>query len=247
VIHRAVPAFASSSQDQPTGNANDADYSTQWRSVGTPAWRGRMAIAWYNDPVTPGYDPTLINVNAYNLPSDYTIEGNRVGDGAPLAYGWTTLAAVAANCYHSRQHLVDLAGYNWVRMNVTSGFGSPRANDIALNLDLHDADQGAQDNWFFFGDYLTGAELDHTPRGSGTFGQHINSCLPERFPIQESCGTSFLQSSDGARVLGTYLQLFPGQFVALSFSTTDPVTSPRAIRPCPILSTGATPRWWKRS
>jgi hypothetical protein len=128
---------------------------------------------------------------------------------------------VNANRYHSRQHLVDLAGYNWIRMNVTNSFGSPDTNDISLNLDLHDASQGAEDNWFFFGDYLTGAGLDHTPRGYGTFGQLINSCLPERLPIQESGGTSFLQSGDGARVIATYLRLFPGQFVALSFGTTD--------------------------
>lgn len=233
IISRDAPAFASSSLTEPARNANDADYGTRWRSVGTPAWlaydlsaipvarRTRVAVAWYNDPVTPDYDPTLINVNAYNLPSDYTLEANRAAGGELPSAGWTTLATVTGNRYHSRQHVVDLTGFNWIRMNVTSSFGSPDARDIALNLDVHDAGQGAQDNWFFFGDYLTGAALDHAPRGAGTFGQLINSCLPERFPIQESGGTSFLQSRDGARVLDTYLPLFQGQFVALSFGTTE--------------------------
>ena len=233
LISRNVPAFASSEEGGAARNANDGDYATFWRSVGTPAWlaydlssvpaaqRGQVVVAWYNDPMTPDYDPVLIGKNAYNLPTAYTLEANAAAGGAPPAAGWQVLVTVTDNIYHSRQHLVNLSGYNWVRINVSTVRGVPGNTDVALNLDVHDASQGAQDDWMFYGDYISAAGFDHAPRGVGAFAQIINASQPGRFPIQETGGTAYMQSGDGARLMKAYLNLFPGQFVALSFGTTD--------------------------
>ena len=49
----------------------------------------------------------------------------------------------------------------------------------------------------------------------------LTTSFPRYFPAEESAGTSFAQSGDGARLLPDWLPVFPGRFVALSFGTTD--------------------------
>ncbi|MEP6775979.1 MAG: SGNH/GDSL hydrolase family protein, partial [Chloroflexota bacterium] len=116
---------------------------------------------------------------------------------------------------------LNLKGYNWVRLNVTAVVGEAQNQDVAINMDVHDASQGLQDSWIFYGDYISAAGLDHDPRGLGTFGQLINNSFPRYFPAEESGGVSFAQSGDGARLLPGWLSVFPGRFVVLSFGTTD--------------------------
>jgi hypothetical protein len=129
VISHNVPAFASSGYS-PAYRANDNDFDTSWRSVGTPAWlaydlsnipasqRGRVLVVWYNE--TSNYDHTLIKYPAYNMPENYTIDVNKSPGGSqPPASGWITLVTVTGNHYHSRQHVIDMTGNNWVRMHVT--------------------------------------------------------------------------------------------------------------------------------
>jgi hypothetical protein len=204
-----------------------------WRSAGVPAWlaydlsgvpaaqRGNVLLAWYNDPVTPDYNFKLTQNLPYNLPSTYTIEGNPAPGGSVPQGGWVTLATVTDNTFHSREHAINLNGYNWVRMNVTAALGEAQNQDVALNMDVHDASQGVQDSWIFYGDYISAAGLDHDPRGLGTFSQIVNNAFPRYFPAEESGGTSFTQSGDGARLLPDWLSVFPGRFVVLSFGSTD--------------------------
>jgi hypothetical protein len=233
VISHGAPAYASSERGGAAGRANDADYATYWRSSGVPAWlaydlsavpaasRGEVLLAWYNDPITPDYDHTLAGSLPYNLPSSYTIEANPAAGGSVPQDGWAVLANVAGNTLHSRQHALNLAGYNWVRINVTEALGGETNRDVALNMDIHDASLGVQDSWIFYGDYIAAGAMDHDPRGVGTFAQLINNLRPEYFPAQESGGISYAQSGDGARLIRDWLAVFPGQFVALSFGTTD--------------------------
>lgn len=108
-----------------------------------------------------------------------------------------------------------------MRINVTAVLGADQNQDVAINMDVHDASQGVQDSWIFYGDYISAAVLDHDPRGLGTFAQLINYSFPQYFPAEESGGTSFAQSGDGARLLPDGLSVFPGQFVVLSFGSTD--------------------------
>lgn len=233
VVSRGVPAYASSDRSRPAGLANDSNYATHWRSSGVPAWlaydlsgvqasqRGNVLLAWYNDPLTPDYNHAITRNSAYNLPSAYTIEANPAGGGSVPQNGWVVLATVTGNTFHSRQHALNLNGYNWVRINVSSVLGDSQNQDVAINMDVHDASRGLQDSWIFYGDYTTAAGLDHDPRGVGTFAQLINSLHPDYFPAQESGGTSFLQSGNGAQLIGEWLSVFPGQYVALSFGSLD--------------------------
>ncbi len=242
LISRGVPAFASAAC-HPARNANDADYGTRWKSCAVPAWlaydlssvatarRGQVVLAWYNDPVTAQYDHTLINSPGYSIPGAYTIEANAAaGGGSAPTSGWVTLVTVTGNTYHSRQHLINLTGYNWVRLNATASDGTSGNKDIVLNMDVHDAGQGVQDSWIFYGDALTQFGLDHNPRGVGTFSQLINASIAKHFPVQEDGGTTYMTSSDGARHINTWLSLFPGQYVALSYGLHEANSAaPRAV------------------
>src|SRR5689334_4416012 len=195
LISRGVPVFASS-QIYPAASAIDADYATQWRGA-LPGWialdlsrvpaaqRGQVIVAWYNEPATSPYDHTLVGDIAYNNLRDYTVQANPAAGGtAAPTTGWVTLATVTGNRYHSRTHLVDLSGYNWVRLNITAGDGSSGNSDAAINLDVHDASQGAQDSWIFFGDSITEDGMFHHSDGStvGNFSQLINAARPANYP-----------------------------------------------------------------
>jgi hypothetical protein len=186
-----------------------------------PAQRGNVLLGWYNDPITPDYDYTLTRNLSYNLPQSYTIEASSAAGGAVPQGGWVVLTTVNGNKYHSRQHALNLSGYNWVRINVTAVTGANLNRDVAINMDIHDASRGVQDSWIFYGDYISAAALDHDPRGVGTFAQLINNSRPQYYPAQESGGTSYVQSGDGAEHIREWLALFPGRFVVLSFGTTD--------------------------
>jgi hypothetical protein len=233
LISRGVPAYASSDRSSPASRADDNDYGTFWRSSGVPAWlaydlsgvpagqRVNILVAWYNDPSTTDYNYALSKSSPYNLPYSYTIEGNTAPGGPVPTTGWNVLTSVTGNTLHSRQHVLNFNGYNWLRMNVSTTVGDSANKDVAVNMDVHNADQGAQDSWIFYGDYITAAGLDHNPRGVGTFSQIINSTNPQYFPAQESGGNSFVQSGDGARLIQDWLAVFPGRFVALSFGSTD--------------------------
>jgi len=232
LISRGVPVFASS-QLHPAKYANDADYGTVWRgsvpgwiaydlSRIAPARRGRVLLAWFNDPITSPYDHTIAGEPAYNSLRDYTVEVNaaRGGKSAPTS-GWVTRATVQGNHYHSREHLIDLKGYNWIRVNVTAGDGSPENDDAALNLDVYDA--GKHNNsWLFLGDSITMEGMHHQPvAGTPNLSQLIGAARPRLFPAFEDGGTGFLQSGDGASRINTWLATFPGKYVGLSFGTND--------------------------
>ena len=207
VISRDKPVFASSAQ-YPAANANDASYGTFWRSSG-PAWlaydlssvpafqRGRVDVAWYNDPTTGAYDHALGGGPAYNNVGAYTIEANPgPGSGSPPTSGWVVLATVSGNTFHSRAHVVDMTGMNWIRINVTQTDGSTGNNDVMLNMDVHDASLGADDSWIFYGDFLTQDGMSHAPISStGNYSQLVNATNSSYFPQFEDGG-------DGIRLLG---------------------------------------------
>jgi lysophospholipase L1-like esterase len=234
LISRGVPVYASS-QIYPATYANDSSYGTNWRGT-VPGWialdlsrvpvaqRHQVIVAWYNDPATSPYDHTLVGDVAYNNLRDYTIDANTApgGTAAPTS-GWVTLATVAGNRYHSRSQLVDLTGYNWVRLNITAGDGSSGNNNAAINLDVHDASQGVQDSWIFYGDSVTEDGMFHYSDGStvGNFAQLINASRPGNYPAYEDGGTWGLWSTDGAQHMVAWLTAFPGKNVGLAYGTND--------------------------
>ena len=235
VISRGKPAFASSAQ-QPASEANDASYSTYWRSVG-PAWlaydlssvpagtRGQVVVGWYNDPITTPYDHTVIGESGYNNLRAYTIGVNPApGGGNPPTSGWVTLATVANNTYPSRQHVVNMTGFNWIRINITAIDGSGGNMDALINMDVHDASLGAQDSWMFYGDSITQDGMAHEPvsgPAAPNFSQLVNAGRPSHFPAYENGGIGGLVSGDGATRITTWLSIFPGRYVGLSYGTND--------------------------
>jgi lysophospholipase L1-like esterase len=235
VISRSVPAFASS-ENYSASNANDNNYDRSWRSQGTPAWlaydlskvhiseRQKVLVVWYNQ--TLAYDHTIIHENAYNMPRDYTLDvNNATGGSKPPDQGWKTLVSVKGNHYHSRQHILDLSGNNWIRIDVTAVDGSLENFDVALKMDVYDARDGTSDDWVFFGDSITAGGMGHWTVGNGvkSFAQLINEHAPDNFPVEEAGGTGYLTSADGAKYLSTWLKLFPGKYVGLSYGTNDAI------------------------
>ena len=232
IISRNAPAFASSGY-YPASFADDDNYDTVWRSQGTPAWlaydlsgvpssdRDKVLVVWYN--ASYDYNHTIDGENAYNLPQDYTIDVNPgKGGGQPPGTGWVTLASVKGNHYHSRQHLIDMMGNNWIRIDVTASDGAVQNYDASIDMDVYNASYGTADNWIFYGDSITAGAMGHlTVGGVKSFAQLINSQFPNDFPVEESGGTSFLGSGDGAKYINTWLQLFPGKYVGLSYGTND--------------------------
>lgn len=231
LLSRGVPAFASSDQT-PAANANDADYSTMWRAK-PPCWlaydlsgipeadRHSVIVVWYND-ATGAYDHTLLNGPAYNLPSDYTIEISDVAGTRPPQSGWTELARVTGNHLHSRQHLVDLAGERWLRIQITAVDGSPLNDDAALKLDVVRAGQPL-DDWLFAGDSITSEGMLH---GTPSFPALIAAQVPGKYPVEEDAGIGGFTAADGQAHLPGWLANFPGHYVSIAFGTNDAGKTP---------------------
>lgn len=249
VISRGVPAFSNTSCF-PAHAANDGDYDTYWRScrgapsVTAPKWlaydlssvpaaqRGRVLVSWYNDPMTSQFDHRLDSTPGYNNVRAYSIDVNAAPGGKPPTTGWVTLASVTANTYSSRQHLVDMTGYRWVRMHATASDGSKGNNDVAVNLDVHDAGAGAQDSWIFYGDLVAQDAMSHDTRLAsdgarvGTFAQLVNARRPLNFPAYQDGGHDALSSAEGALHMANWLPLFPGRYVVLAYGTSDALGGP---------------------
>lgn len=238
VISRGVPAYANDNDFNvyPQANANDSDYGSVWRtqdlsSIGNVAYlaydlsgvasasRKQVALVWYNN-YTPDYDFN-VNGGVYNQPSDYTIDANSAAGGSLPGSGWTTLATVTGNIYHSRQHSIDLTGFNWIRINCTAINGAVFNLGCSLQMDVHNAAAGITDDWIFYGDSITanGAQVNDA-YGVGTIAQLINAGVPN-FPLIEDGGIGGRTSAFGAANISTWLPLFPGKWVALSYGTND--------------------------
>lgn len=236
-VSDGLPAFASSGN---ASSGNDADYDTEWRSQGTPsgaspqwlaydlstlssAQRAMAVIAWY-DTANYNWDYSYFPGDAYNLVRDYTIEINLgAGGGAPPSAGWTALATVTANPYHSRQHLVDLGGASWLRLRATDNNGSSLNDDVSLNLDVHAAPSGASDSWIFFGDSITAFSMGTNGQGidAPSFADLVHAARPAYWPAQENAGIGGTKTDDAIAHLDEWLALFPGRFVCLSYGTND--------------------------
>jgi len=248
LISQGLPAFTNDDCGGaiPASRANDNVYDDGWRACGTPspsapiylaydlssvpaAQRGAVLVVWYNDPATLVYDYTSrSSVNAqsccwqpYDIPRDYTLEANPASGGPLPDSGWVTLASVTGNNYHSRQHAVDLTGYNWVRINVTATDGfDPNTTGVVLNMDVHNASAGYRDDWIFYGDSITEGSMHHEDHG-GTFAQQISPRVPGHFPAQEAGAIGGTLSNDGATSINSWLSVFSGSYVAIAYGTND--------------------------
>ncbi len=232
LISGNVPAFSSAGYF-PASNANDDSYNTAWRSNGTPAWlaydfsnvpaalRNKVLVVWYNE--STNYDHTIINNFSYNMPEDYTLDVNPAhGGGNPPSTEWKTVVTVQANHYHSRQHIISMAGDDWIRISITKIDGAPQNMDANINMDVYNANTAVNDDWIFYGDSITSLAMGHSTIDSiKAFAQLVEARSPSNIPVQESGGTGYLTSRDGVKYINSWLQLFPGKYVGLSYGTND--------------------------
>ncbi|HDQ25483.1 MAG TPA: hypothetical protein ENN43_01895 [bacterium] len=246
LISRGLPAYTNENCEsmKPPSAANSADYSEYWRSCSIPqkgasVWlaydlsaveekkREKIIVVWYNDDTSP-YDHTLITAQespGYNNIRDYTIEANEAGGQDLPEEGWVKLVSVEGNTFHSRQHLLNLKGYNSIRINCTASDGSKDNMNVSFKMDVYDASTGGNDNWIFYGDSITQMSMHHRPfkcsLGEGSFSMLINGKKPGYFPLQENGGTGYMTSADGAKNIEKWLEIFPGRYVALGYGTND--------------------------
>jgi lysophospholipase L1-like esterase len=244
VISRGVPVFASSTTPgSPPGNANgdvyDALDAYSWCSAAVPAWiaydlsgvpasrRGAVALVWINN--TNAYQCNIGSGGTpVGLPTDYTIEANAAPGGTLPVSGWVALRSVTGNPYRSRQHVLLLTGYNWVRMRITLVAGGTTVH--LMHLDIHDLSQspGGQprDSWIYFGDSITFGGMNYQLHyfqspNDFTFASLINSRLPAFFPAQEDGGVVGAGIVDAVNNIDQWLSVFPGKFVGISYGTND--------------------------
>ncbi len=225
VISRKCPVFAGNGQ---ATAANDEHYFSFWFSnapdylaydlSGTPAEeRSQVILAWYN--ATGQYDPSILNGGSTNgVPSAYTIEVNAAPGGDYPEDGWEAVETVTDNTLHSRQHVVNMNGYNWIRMNITEGDGKA-GGSISLQMDVHSAAAGVSDSWIFFGDSITAGGMMNC-YGS-PYAELIHALDERYFPVQENGGIGGIFSTDGRNNINRWLSTFPGKYVSIAYGTND--------------------------
>ncbi|HOC35087.1 MAG TPA: cellulase family glycosylhydrolase, partial [Ruminococcus flavefaciens] len=221
LISRGVPAYSGKSNS--AGSANDDKYYTSWTSQegdyiaydlsSVPEnQRKKVLAAWYNNGT---YDNIGIYVNKADEPVDYTIEVNKAGGGSYPQSGWETAEEVKGNSLSSRQHLIDMDGYNWIRMNVKKASGGK----VSLNLDIHSASDGISDSWVFFGDSITAGGMGNA-YGTG-FAEYVNRLDSRFYPAQQNGGIGGITSRDGKENIDKWLSGSPVKYVSIAYGTND--------------------------
>ncbi len=226
VISRNCPAYSQSSPST-AASANDAFYYSFWSGTASDylaydlsdipsEQRKKVIAAWYN--ATGQYDYTVVNQNSNGMPTDYTIEVNKAAGGKYPESGWEVVDTVAENTLHSRQHIVNMEGYNWIRMNVKKADGKT-SGSVQINLDIHNVSDGVEDSWIFFGDSITAGGMMNC-YGTG-YAEYVNQLDSRYFPAQENGGIGGIFSTDGAANIERWLKTFPGKYVSIAYGTND--------------------------
>lgn len=220
MISRNVPAFSDSGT---ASAANDEHYYTAWQT-GAPAYlaydlsgvaesqRQQVIAVWYNDST---YDNLGSYVSKNEEPIDYVIEINAAEGGSCPEEGWETAVTVSGNGLSSRQHLVDLQGYNWIRLRVLSAKG----DRVKLNFDVHDASGGVHDSWIFLGDSITAGGM--VISWGTSYAVQINRLDPRYLPIAQNGGIGGITSTHGKESIDEWLKDTPVKYVSIAFGTND--------------------------
>lgn len=213
----------------PVGNANDGNLTqTVWWVVDLSSvasyQRQNVIFTWQNSAISGAYAPDLISNFPNNLLKNYTIQvNNGAGGGSPPSNGWTTVATVTGNTLHSKQHLVSMAGANWIGVYITAIHGSTGNNNAQGKFKIFDAHLGIQDSWKIFGDSITQRGfMDDEANGFGQIiPKQIHGSFPGFYPLWEVAGEGGWTSQDIQPYFSTWLADFPGRYVCLNFGTND--------------------------
>ncbi|MBQ2135341.1 MAG: lysophospholipase, partial [Clostridia bacterium] len=231
VISRNCPVY-SGKASQPTA-ANDEhyfsfcflttpDYIAYDLSAVPTGERKQVLAVWYN---TSSYD-YIGSYKSRNMePSDYTIEVNSAEGGAYPENGWEVVETVEGNTLSSRQHLVDMAGYNWIRLNIEKA-DDESGKQASINFDVHNVSGGVSDSWLFLGDSITAGGMNNC-YGTG-FATHINQIDSRYFPVQENGGIGGIRSIDGKENIDRWLSVSHAKYVSLAYGTNDCWGNPNA-------------------
>lgn len=224
VISRNCPAY-SGKASQP-GAANDEHYFSfcmlptpdyiAYDLSAVPAEQKKQIIAvWYN---TSSYDNIGNYKNRNMEPSDYTIEVNAAEGGVYPEDNWEIVETVTGNTLSSRQHLVDMENYNWIRLNIEKA-DDESGKQASFNFDIHNVSEGVSDSWLFLGDSITAGGMNNC-YGTG-FATHINTIDSRYFPIQENGGIGGIRSIDGKENIDRWLETSHAKYVSLAYGTND--------------------------
>ena len=226
LVSRYVPAYASSGN---AALANDANYQTTWNGE-SPGWLAydlsqvnradlaHIVLVWYSSSYD--YDPTIKTRQSYGNLQNYVIEVNKAPGGTLPTKGWQPLLTVKDNVYHSRQHVLDLTGCNWVRVNVKSVDNASRPQ-AAINLDIYSVKEGLDDDWIVYGDSITAGSANFSGSPYGPAGQLVHAANQQYDPIFEYGGTGSIKSKDGVKYIDQWLSIFPGHYVGVVLGTND--------------------------
>ena len=228
VISRNCPAYSGASPYTASA-ANDDFYYSSWTSSSpdylaydlsgvSDSEKSKVIAVWYNN--SGAYDSTVGTYysGSNGEPTDYTIEVNSADGGEYPESGWVTVDTVSDNTLKSRQHVVDMTGYNWIRLNVTKADGN-EAGSLNLNMDVHSAANGVSDSWVFYGDSITACGMNNC-YGTG-FATYVNQIDDNYFPIQENGGIGGITSTDGRNNIDRWLSVDPSKYVSIAYGTND--------------------------
>ena len=225
LISRGVPAYSETNPSTASA-ANDEHYYSFWSGTAPdklaydlseiPEKQRKNVIAvWYT---TSTFDKVGSYASQNMIPTDYTVEVNAADGGKCPESGWEIVETVENNSLASREHVVDMAGYNWIRLNIAKSDGKT-GGQVSLNLDIHTVSDGIADSWLFLGDSITACGMNNC-YGTG-FATHLHNLDDRYFPIQENGGIGGITSSDGKNNIDRWLETFPGKFVSIAYGTND--------------------------
>ncbi len=223
VISRNCPAYSTSGQ---ASAGNDEHYFSFWQSSSpdylaydlsaVPDSEKKQVIAvWYN---TSSFDMIGSYTSQNGKPTDYTIEVNSAEGGEYPTDGWEIAETVTENKLASRQHLVNMEGYNWIRINVSKADGEA-GKQSSINFDIHNVSDGISDSWLFLGDSITAGGMNNC-YGTG-FATYVNRIDENFFPIQENGGIGGIRSIEGRENIDRWLSVSEAKYVSIAYGTND--------------------------
>lgn len=223
VISRNCPSYSGSGDAK---SANDEhyfsfcfmtspDYLAYDLSNVPDSEKKQVLAVWYN---TSAFDNIGNYANRNMEPSDYTIEVNTADGGEYPTDGWEIVETVTENTLSSRQHLISMKGYNWIRLNISKADGQ-EGKTASINFDIHSAPNGVSDSWLFLGDSITAGGMNNCYRTG--FATHINMIDSKYFPVQENGGIGGILSSDGKANIDRWLSVSHAKYISIAYGTND--------------------------